>query len=138
MIIGKVIQDVYRQKNYVGKEVDEYFCHPGWSEYMTLIIRPESAKYDKQLGSVSPRSVLERKVTMEDLLDSIGDEEDNHINKDVPPALSYNPSETEDVSEHMITIDSHYIDSKVFDATIQHDLDDIMRGEGSRDTRDKH
>jgi hypothetical protein len=67
VVIGRSLQEIYKTKNYVGKEVDDYFCSTLWSEYLDSIIKPEATRFDKLLAAVNPRQRLHKKVTLGDL-----------------------------------------------------------------------
>jgi hypothetical protein len=124
--IGEALLQVYKQKNYVGKEVDDYFCTEDWAELMTEYVRPTLAVFDKRLCQVDPRAFLEKKATLSDFADQSSDHLDGLLMAESPPmSPTFNPQD--DFNEHAIFIDPKYLDSNLFQIPIQHDIEDLLR-----------
>jgi hypothetical protein len=117
---------VFKQKNYVGMAVDTFFCTAEWSEFMSDYVRPTVAVFDKNLCSVDARSFLEKKATFGDFLDSSSDMLDSLL-MDSPPVSTPKATPAEDYNEHAVYIDPHYLDSRLFQIPIQHDIEDLLR-----------
>lgn len=124
--IGEALLHVYKQKNYFGQEVDEYFATEEWAVFMSDYVKPSVATFDKNLCSVSPRAVLEKKATLGEIVDSSCDMLDSMLLEQSPP-VSPKKSFEEDVNEHAVIIDPQYLDSNLFQIPVSHDIEDLLR-----------
>ena len=127
--IGDAFFKVYKEQNYVGEEVDEFYCTEEWSDFLKLHVRPMMWKFEKPLASVDHRTLLDRKATL-------GDDDfdagcysldqmllaDDVAEPDGPPS-----PQNSGPTEHMVIIDPLYLDSRVFLLPIQHDIEDLLR-----------
>lgn len=127
--IGEVFFKIYKEQNYVGKFVDDFFCSDIWGEILQYHLRPMIHKFDKPLASVDHRLLFDRKATFGDDVDDGGcfSLDQMLLADDAIDPGSHPTPENSGPTEHMVTIDPLYLDSKVFHIPIQHDIDDLLR-----------
>lgn len=132
VVIGRSLQEIYKTKNYVGKEVDDYFCSTLWSEYLDSIIKPEATRFDKLLAAVNPRQRLHKKVTLGDLFfdshSSVNGDQFHNGDSLQTAVRSSIARANEDVEEHMVKIDPNSLDNNSLDPDLQRDLEEIVKG----------
>lgn len=128
--IGESLLKVYKQQNYRGKEVDDFFSSDEWNTFMKEHVKPVVTIFDRYLCGIDPRIYLEKKATFSEefgesgigLLDQI------LLCDDIPEQKYLVPLGIEDdINEHMVLIDPQFIDSNAFQIPIQHDIEDLLR-----------
>lgn len=124
--IGQVLQSLHKEQNYVGEDVHFYFTSESWHQYNSLIIKPESARFNGYLADIAPPvRRLTRKVTLgETLIDDI-----NILIDSTDQCCPLNTQKCDIVAEEEknVEISPHYLDNKVFPTDLSHDIEDLLR-----------